>query len=136
MAFACGTAEPPFLTSMIPRRARGCPKGPNLPPHQRRAGHYNLLMSENTVPRRAFLGGATAITALSYSRVMGANERVQLGLIGCGDRGFGDMGNFVKAGNVDVVALCDIYAAHIAPANQTAPTARSFSSPHNLLELK
>ncbi len=93
-------------------------------------------MSENTVPRRAFLGGATAITALSYSRVMGANERVQLGLIGCGDRGFGDMGNFVKAGNVDVVALCDIYAEHIDHAKQTAPNARSFSDHHKLLEMK
>ncbi|SPF48851.1 Oxidoreductase domain protein [Candidatus Sulfopaludibacter sp. SbA4] len=93
-------------------------------------------MSENSVPRRAFLGGVTAVTALSYSRVMGANDRVQLGLIGCGDRGFGDMGNFVKTGNVDVVALCDIYAAHIDHAKQTAPNARSFSDHRKLLEMK
>jgi len=93
-------------------------------------------MSDNSVPRRAFLGGVTAVTALSYSRVMGANDRVQLGLIGCGDRGFGDMGNFVKAGNVDVVALCDIYAAQIDRAKQTAPNAQSFSDHRKLLELK
>jgi len=78
----------------------------------------------------------TAVTALSYSRVMGANDRVQLGLIGCGDRGFGDMGNFVKAGNVDVVALCDIYAAHIDHAKTTAPNARSFSDHRKLLDMK
>src|SRR5579872_793733 len=93
-------------------------------------------MSENTVPRRAFLGGVTAITALSYSRVMGANERVQLGLIGCGERGRGDMGNFVKAGNVDVVALCDIYAAQIDRAKQTAPNSQSFTDHRKLLDLK
>jgi len=41
-------------------------------------------MPELNVPRRAFLRGATAATALSYSRVFGANEKVRVGLIGCG----------------------------------------------------
>jgi predicted dehydrogenase len=93
-------------------------------------------MSENNVPRRAFLGGVTAMTALSYSRVMGANERVQLGLIGCGERGRGDMGNFIKAGNVDVAALCDVYAAQIDRAKSAAPSAQSFSDHRKLLDLK
>jgi predicted dehydrogenase len=93
-------------------------------------------MSENSVPRRALLKGVTAVTALSYSRVMGANDRVQLGLIGCGERGFGDMGNFVKTNTVDVVALCDIYAAHIDRAKRTAPNSRSFSDHRKLLEMK
>lgn len=53
--------------------------------------HY-IRMPEKEVPRRAFLRGAAAATALSYSRVYGANERVQLGLIGCGERGRYDMG--------------------------------------------
>ena len=48
-------------------------------------------MSETPLPRRSFLRGATtaatALTALSYSRVYGANERIQLGLIGAGERG-------------------------------------------------
>ena len=63
-----------------------------------------LHMSENDVPRRTFLRTASAATALSYSRVYGANERIQLGLIGCGERGRYDMGNFVKSTKVDVVA--------------------------------
>ena len=79
-------------------------------------------MSETDVPRRAFLRGVTAATALSYSRVFGANDRVQLGLIGCGERGRSDMGKFVKAGNTDVVALCDIYGAQTDRAKQDAPT--------------
>jgi predicted dehydrogenase len=93
-------------------------------------------MPENDLPRRAFLRGVSAATALSYSRVFGANERVQLGLIGCGSRGTGDMGNFIKAGNVDVAALCDIYAEQIDKAKQSAPNAQSFSDHRKLLEVK
>ena len=93
-------------------------------------------MSQTDVPRRAFLRGVTAATALSYSRVFGANDRVQLGLIGCGERGRSDMGKFIKAGNVDVVALCDIYGAQIDRAKQNAPNARSFTDHRALLALK
>jgi len=93
------------------------------------------LMSEIALDRRDFLRAASAVTALSYSRVMGANDRIQLGLIGCGDRGRYDMGNFQKA-NVDVVALCDIYGAHIDQAKQKAPNAKSFADHRALLDLK
>jgi predicted dehydrogenase len=93
-------------------------------------------MSDTDVPRRAFLRGVTAATALSYSRVFGANDRVQLGLIGCGERGRSDMGKFIKAGNTDVVALCDIYGAQIDRAKQTAPNARNFTDHRALLALK
>ncbi len=96
-------------------------------------------MSETGIPRRSFLRGASAVsaaTALSYSRVYGANERVQLGLIGGGERGRGDLGNFVKTGTVDLAAVCDIYAAQIDKVKQTAPNAQSFSDHRKLLELK
>jgi predicted dehydrogenase len=97
-------------------------------------------MSETPVPRRSFLRGvttgATALTALSYSRVMGANERVQLGLIGAGERGRGDMGNFVKTGIVDVAAVCDVYAVQIDKVKTTSPNAKSFTDHRKLLETK
>jgi predicted dehydrogenase len=99
-----------------------------------------LNMPDNPVPRRSFLRGvttgATALTALSYSRVMGANDRVQLGLIGAGERGRGDMGNFVKTGIVDVAAVCDVYAVQIDKVKQTAPNAKSFSDHRKLLDMK
>ncbi len=92
-------------------------------------------MSENSVPRRAFLG-VTAATALSYSRVMGANERVQLGLIGCGERGRGDLGNFVRTDMVTVAALCDIYENNIEAGKKVANNAsvKTFSDHRKLLE--
>ena len=42
--------------------------------------------------RRTFLtSAAIPITAASASRVLGANDRVRLGLIGCGGMGRGDL---------------------------------------------
>src|ERR1035438_6282736 len=116
----------PFLGRRTPiwRPARGC--RPRWPAFRRTDSTYNRVMPENDVPRRTFLRGMTAATALSYSRVYGANERVQLGLIGCGERGRSDMGKFVKSGTVDVVALCDIYAAQIDNAKKIAPNGKSF----------
>src|SRR5260370_14027175 len=92
------------------------------------------LMSE-ILARRNFLRTASAVTALSYSRVLGANDRIQLGVIGCGDRGRYDMQNFQKA-KADVVAVCDIYGTQIDLARQNAPNAKDFKDHRALLEMK
>jgi len=91
-------------------------------------------MSEN-LPRRAFLG-ATTLTALSYSRVMGANDRVQIGLIGCGERGRHDMDTFIKTDTVSVAALCDIYDTNVDAARKVAKTqdVKTFRDHRKLLE--
>jgi predicted dehydrogenase len=67
---------------------------------------------------------------------MGANDRINLGAIGVGDRGRHDMRMFQNTGNVDVSAVCDIYAQQIDQAKQQAPTAKSFSDHRKLLEIK
>ncbi len=97
---------------------------------------YNCPMPETLFPRRNFLRGVTAATALSYARVYGANERIRLGLIGCGERGRYDMGNFLRTGAVDVVALCDIWGVHIDQAKQKAPDAHTFGDHRALLDSK
>ncbi len=80
----------------------------------------------------------TAATALSYSRVYGANDRIQLGLIGCGERGRYDMGNFVKTDKVGVVALCDIWATNIEQGKKVAnnPNVKTFDDHRKLLDMK
>src|ERR1700723_807577 len=65
--------------------------------------------------RRAFSRttiAAAAGTALSASRVWGANDRIRMGLIGSGGRGREDWGNFVKQPEVEPVAVCDVYDTH------------------------
>jgi predicted dehydrogenase len=93
-------------------------------------------MSDIPVPRRAFLRGAAAMTALSYSRVYGANDRIQVGLVGAGERGRYDTGNFVKTGKADVAAVCDIYGNNIDQAKSQWPSAKSFTDHRKLLETK
>jgi predicted dehydrogenase len=92
-----------------------------------------------SVDRRDFIktaGAATAATALSYSRILGANERVRLGLIGCGSRGVGDMNNFLKLGNVDAVALSDVYSAQVDVARKSAPSAKTCKDHRQMLDMK
>ena len=60
--------------------------------------------------RRGFLGSMTALTAASYNRVLGANDRVGIGFIGFGLIGKQHIMNFKKSfPDVDRVAMCDVY---------------------------
>ena len=99
--------------------------------------------------RRKFLktaaGGAMAMSAASYSRVLGANERISIGIIGCGSRGIGaHMGGlrpYAKSHNIEVTAVCDPWTVRqdmaVAKAKEWFGTdARKFSSYRDLLELK
>lgn len=60
--------------------------------------------------RRTFLyasGLTLATSALSARKILGANETVRLGLIGCGSRSGGLVRGFLKIPNVEFVAICD-----------------------------
>ena len=86
--------------------------------------------------RRSLIRGAAAMSAASYMRVLGANDRVQLGLIGCGDRGEYVMTVFQNSKQVDVNAVCDIYGAKIDKVQQKATTAKGFNDHRKLLDAK
>ena len=72
--------------------------------------------------RRNFLqttGGALALTAASASRVLGANERIPMAVIGCGGMGTGHLGSLVKrseADNIKVRAVSDVYQRRLTRA--------------------
>jgi NADH/NAD ratio-sensing transcriptional regulator Rex len=80
--------------------------------------------------------GALALSAASYGRILGANEKLNLALIGSGDRGNHDMGEFQLHPEVRVSAICDIYDAHIARGKAKAPEAQSFTDHRKVLESK
>ncbi|MCW5982936.1 MAG: Gfo/Idh/MocA family oxidoreductase [Bryobacteraceae bacterium] len=58
--------------------------------------------------RRQFARAAGAVSALSYSRVRGANERVRVGYIGLGNRGDQVQDAFLEHGDQETVAICDL----------------------------
>lgn len=93
-------------------------------------------MSNSNLPRRDVLRGAAVLSAASYARILGANDRIQMGLIGAGERGRYVMGNFIKTDSVDVIAVCDIYSEQLDKARQAAPKAQNFSDHRKLLERK
>jgi Predicted dehydrogenases and related proteins len=59
--------------------------------------------------RREFLGAAAAVTATS--RVLGANDRIGIGIIGVGGMGFGHVKMLKPRTDVRIVAVSDIYTA-------------------------
>ena len=63
--------------------------------------------------------GAVALSSLAAARVHGANDRIQMGVIGVGGMGTGHVGGLVKrarADNVQVVAVCDVYQRRVSRA--------------------
>src|SRR6202171_598426 len=58
--------------------------------------------------RRNFTRAAALTTALSYSRIWGANDRVRMGYIGLGNRGDQVHEAFLEHGDQQTVAVCDL----------------------------
>ena len=101
--------------------------------------------------RRGFLKTATAgsaalaLSAASYSRVLGANDRVSIGLIGCGGRGVGahmaGVHQHQDTQNFEITAVCDPWRLRREEAAAKTKEwygreARKFSSYRDLVALK
>jgi len=96
--------------------------------------------------KTASVGAASlALSASSYARVIGANDRILLGQIGCGDRGvnahMAGVHAFDKQENVEFTAVCDPWRVAREQAAARVQEwygrkAREFPSYRDLLELK
>jgi predicted dehydrogenase len=65
------------------------------------------------------VGASLAITGASTRSVLGANDRIRLGLIGCGRQGIDNMQHFIKKG-VEVAAVCDVYESNLQKGLEAA----------------
>ncbi|MBL8167234.1 MAG: Gfo/Idh/MocA family oxidoreductase [Acidobacteria bacterium] len=80
------------------------------------------------IHRRGFLAGAglagtSLFTAHSYARIVGANERIQLGIIGAGGRGRSVMSSFGRfKDQCEFIHVCDVYEPNINAALKMSRT--------------
>jgi predicted dehydrogenase len=94
------------------------------------------------IERRDFIKQATttaaaaAFTAASYDRVLGANDRVRLGIIGPGDRGQQLLKEFQQAPNAELVAAADVYTRRLEEVKKFGAEIKTFSDHRKLLEQK
>ncbi|HKX32206.1 MAG TPA: Gfo/Idh/MocA family oxidoreductase [Blastocatellia bacterium] len=107
-------------------------------------------MKKTQTDRRRFIKSSVAsaagltITAALSRRVLGANDRLRVGLIGCGARGNYLLSETLKAAkalNVEVAALCDVWSVNLqqtagwlAGRQETRP--ETFARYHDLLSVK
>ncbi len=57
--------------------------------------------------------GATQISAVSYARAIGANDKIRVGFIGVGNRGTQVLDLFMAEPDCEIAALCDVYEPYI-----------------------
>src|SRR6476620_8956197 len=89
--------------------------------------------------RRTFLKQAAigaAVLAYPSSKVLGANDRIRVGMIGVGDRGNDLLDQIVKVPNVDLVAMADIYSRRRDQAKSKVPGIQTLDDYRRLLEMK
>jgi len=86
--------------------------------------------------RRTFLA-ATTLTALSQSHVLGANDRIRIGVIGAGGRSRELLHALEANGGNEVVAACDVYEPRRkATLARAAPGSQDYADYRQLLDRK
>lgn len=89
------------------------------------------------ITRRRVAQAAVISTALSYSRIMGANERIRMGFIGLGNRGDQVHDAFLEHGDSQTVAICDLREDYLdLAAKKSRGTPTRYADYRKLIEDK
>ncbi len=95
-------------------------------------------MTENT--RRDFIRqaalGTAALMAYPPASVLGANDRVRVGMIGVGGRGQDLLHEILEVPNAQVVAIADVYTRRWDEAKKIAPGIETVGDYRRLLDRK
>lgn len=88
--------------------------------------------------RRNFVGkvayGIAGTLASGPARVLGANDRVRVGIIGAGDRGMELLNHLRVCPDAEIVAFADIYTKHLNRAAAAVPGAAAYRDHRQLLD--
>jgi predicted dehydrogenase len=91
--------------------------------------------TRRTFLKQAALGTAAALT-FSPASVLGANDRVRVGMIGVGDRGNDLLDQVLKVHGVEVVAMADVYSRRRDQVKSKVPDIQTFDEYRRLLDMK
>src|SRR5665213_697064 len=97
------------------------------------------------INRRDFIGqvgvGVAALGTFSGARlfgadhrVIGANDRIRIGVIGAGDRGQQDLKEALKHPNIECVAVADVYSRRCEQVKSYLPKIDTYDDPRHLLD--
>ncbi len=90
--------------------------------------------------RREFLKrtaiGTAAIFAYPPARVLGANDRVRVGMIGVGNRGQDLLEQIIAVPNAEVVAMADVYRGRFDEVKKKVPNIITYDDHRRLLDMK
>lgn len=88
----------------------------------------------NRTNRRQFIGATSAALAFPFvGKVLGANEKLNIGVVGVAGRG---AGNLAGVAGENIVALCDVDTRNLAGAHQKFPQATKYVDFRKMLERK
>jgi predicted dehydrogenase len=71
--------------------------------------------------RELFAGAAVSMTARAYTTIRGANDRLRIGVIGCGGMATSHMRNLVRmreGDNLEISAVCDLWEKRARQASE------------------
>src|SRR5579885_314736 len=97
-------------------------------------------MLSHSPSRRRFLrtaiAGSLSLTALSWSRVLGANDKLRVASVGVSGKGWEDHTMISASPHVRIVALCDVDEGpdHLGRAATRYPAAQRFTDYRRLLD--
>src|SRR5215467_10315493 len=90
--------------------------------------------------RRNFIGkvatGIAGTLAAGPAEVLGANDRIRVGIIGAGDRGMELVSQIRACPNTEIAAFSDVYSARLDRARGTAADAAGYADYRSLLDDK
>jgi predicted dehydrogenase len=93
--------------------------------------------------RREFIGGLLAGAGtlamsgtIASRKVLGANERVRVGLIGAGGRGQEILKAAIRCANTEIVAVADVYSRRLGEVKKIAPQVKTHLDFRHLLDDK
>jgi len=100
------------------------------------------MNNKSDLSRRDFLkeaaagaAGAAVLGGLAPSRILGANDRIRVAVLGSGGRAQYVMQLFNQAPSNEIVAICDVYEPHRAEAlKRAAPGAKAYLDYREVLD--